>query len=632
MDALFGLISLTEASLTADHASAREAFIATAGGQVTQWSDDSSWLIAAPRASRPRRSDSSRIAQSSSGRYHVAVAGALHYRTDLARQLDAPASEPTIDLFGDAALAALAWDKWQHDAPTHLEGEFCLAVVDTLERSVAIVQSRLEYAPLFYVQTASWLGFSTRLLPLTRLPGIGVTLDPSGFARAVSRYQIQANDPRRTWLRGIERLPPGCAKVRGRFADRDWEYWAPDPDAVTSYRTEDEVHLEIRELLGAAVAERIRREPVTACLVSGGLDSSSLACLAARDVSDGRTIVGVAAVLREGASGDDEIDEPDERQYIQCVQRHAAIDVALVTPAADVNPWRVPDGFFDFRESPMASPRLYLASALFAAAARSGAGVVLDGSFGELGPSFAGPMPSRDRVGRHTIRRAGAAIRAFGRRLVTGSPSPRARAGIPPQPAFARWLNASLRGDALRECGLAREMADAAGPPVRSRPTDPQDRIGYPPWRKMVRCSRGGRAWGLEVTFPFRDPRLWQYCAGLPAGLAARRGYNRYLLRAAMDGILPATIQWRTTKGAFSADYYARMRRNVEWARALSDSVTRDETAAQWIDLPWMRSTLAALGPTDLCHANIDLVFMLQGTAFAIQHLRWFDGIRKDAR
>jgi hypothetical protein len=92
-----------------------------------------------------------------------------------------------------------------------------------------------------------------------------------------------------------------------------------------------------------------------------------------------------------------------------------------------------------------------------------------------------------------------------------------------------------------------------------------------------------------------------------------------------MDGVLPTAIQWRTSKGAFSPDYYARMGRGLSWARQLSNDVLPHETAAQFVDMAWMRSTLAALSPADLNQTNIRLVLLLQGSAMAIQYLRWFD-------
>jgi asparagine synthase (glutamine-hydrolysing) len=318
-----------------------------------------------------------------------------------------------------------------------------------------------------------------------------------------------------------------------------------------------------------------------------------------------------------------EADAPDERSFIECVQAHAAIDVAMVTPAADANPWLFPDRFFDACEQPASSPRHYLYDALCAAAARRGAGLVLDGAYGELGPSFAAPIRSIDRLRHGGVGGAGRAISAVARRVIRRGGGHRRMTTATP---FASWLNAGVRDDVLHDCGVAAEMAATDRLPQLRAAPDPVPRIGYPPlWRKQARSHVATKAWSIEVTCPFRDPRVWQYCAGLPSGLAWRGGYNRYLLRAAMDGVLPPAIQWRTTKAPFSPDYYARMRRDLEWARTLCASVTPGETAAQLLDIRWLRAALAAISAADLRHSNIELVFLLQGSAMAIQFVRWFE-------
>jgi asparagine synthase (glutamine-hydrolysing) len=53
---------------------------------------------------------------------------------------------------------------------------------------------------------------------------------------------------------------------------------------------------------------------------------------------------------------------------------------------------------------------------------------------------------------------------------------------------------------------------------------------------------------GIELRFPFWDRRLIEFCLGLPARFKIRDGYTRWILRKAMDGILPPEVQWRPGK------------------------------------------------------------------------------------
>jgi len=52
----------------------------------------------------------------------------------------------------------------------------------------------------------------------------------------------------------------------------------------------------------------------------------------------------------------------------------------------------------------------------------------------------------------------------------------------------------------------------------------------------------------IDVRYPFFDRRLMEYCLALPSEMKFSHGWTRYVLRMAMDGILPEGVKWRTGK------------------------------------------------------------------------------------
>jgi asparagine synthase (glutamine-hydrolysing) len=60
-------------------------------------------------------------------------------------------------------------------------------------------------------------------------------------------------------------------------------------------------------------------------------------------------------------------------------------------------------------------------------------------------------------------------------------------------------------------------------------------------------CAAGR---GVEVRLPFCDVRLVELCVSFPAEQKIRRGWTRYVMRRAMEGILPVEIQWRPGKSS----------------------------------------------------------------------------------
>jgi asparagine synthase (glutamine-hydrolysing) len=61
-------------------------------------------------------------------------------------------------------------------------------------------------------------------------------------------------------------------------------------------------------------------------------------------------------------------------------------------------------------------------------------------------------------------------------------------------------------------------------------------------------CDRSAAAFGLEIRHPFYDKRLVEFCLSLPAQQKWRLGWARYIMRRALEGILPKEVQWRAGK------------------------------------------------------------------------------------
>lgn len=81
----------------------------------------------------------------------------------------------------------------------------------------------------------------------------------------------------------------------------------------------------------------------------------------------------------------------------------------------------------------------------------------------------------------------------------------------------------------------------------------------------------------LEVNYPFFDRRLAELCIALPASQKLRDGWTRYVLRQAMGGILPETVQWRSGKANLSPAFYGnlRARDGALLGRTIADGLPR---------------------------------------------------------
>ena len=72
-------------------------------------------------------------------------------------------------------------------------------------------------------------------------------------------------------------------------------------------------------------------------------------------------------------------------------------------------------------------------------------------------------------------------------------------------------------------------------------------------------ADKASSAFSLEARYPFFDRRLMEFCLALPAEQKLGQGWNRWIQRRAMAGILPPEIQWRRRKGNLSPNFYLKL-------------------------------------------------------------------------
>ena len=163
-----------------------------------------------------------------------------------------------------------------------LDGMFGLALLDTQREELLLARDRIGQKPLYWAPIAGggW-AFASEIAPLLRLPGIDTALDPQGLAHLLCFGFV----PNPWSLRaGIRQLRPGTA-VRLRAGEAPVETrWVPEAGPVEPVLAGDLESLshQLEEVLDACVREHLVADVPVGVLLSGGVDSSTVAALAAR--------------------------------------------------------------------------------------------------------------------------------------------------------------------------------------------------------------------------------------------------------------------------------------------------------------------------------------------------------------
>ena len=537
----------------------------------------------------------------------------LHNRTELTHLL-----RISRDVTDKQILAA-SYEKWGEDCAKFLLGEFAFAVWNDRTRQLFCCRDQLGFRPFFYWHSGSRFAFASSprsILALPDFPKKVNTKKLAGLAVLGGAWELHDED---TFHDGIQSLPYGCSLTVTGNGIRKFQYWVPEIRTSLVPKSEGETFEALRELLFSAVECRIPKESDAVVELSGGLDSSGITAIAARHLeSKGRALLAVAGVLPQDTSGLLE----DEREYIDEFRSFANVRIEYVS-AAGRGPFDALEHSDDFISSPIRAPVSYLHDAFKEVAIRNGARVQLRGMLGELGPSCSG--------GRYFVQLA-AHLRWFtlARELATlqkvqgthpfrylagrfldlrrGPPGRRALPGVFLTPEF---LDRQEMLDAFRDSSLDQRRNQLAQ--IR------RFLMGHATWRERVLED------GIRFSYPWLDKRVLEFCLAAPPALKVRNGYDRYLMRAALDGILPKKIQWRTSKTPFSPDYFVRYNSQLGKALEFLNSIGPKDPIRRVIEIDRLHKLVRTVDPQGSEKFARD---MIPRNLYAICFLRQFPEFR----
>lgn len=482
----------------------------------------------------------------------AAFCGALDNQEALAAELRTDPTAPP------AATLLAAYGRWGVEAVGRLRGSFAGAVTDG--GRIWCFRDQFGTRPLFLHDGID--GFFAASEVKQVLAGAGIPREPD---LAHLHGILFGGIDRSTAFQGVERVPKAAlAHVGERRGVRHRTYWDPS-DLVETARIGPK---EAAEATAEALAQAVRRQlsGSDALLLSGGLDSPSLAVFSGEEAGLPEPVPALTAVYPDHPS-------VDERKWTELAANHVRMPLHTFTPTAgsldDVETWvRVLDG-------PVAIVSIPECAEAYRAARDLGARTVMNGEVAEFlfdaRPFLLDHLLSHGRVrggsrviGWHRDRgRSLASIaRVVARAMAPGRViASRRRRRAPPSRAVPEWIRLQQQ----------RENGGAPQSPIYSM--GPRRR-----WKAVQAAPVKGSGMGLEADEicaavcgvdsrrPFVDVDLWETILALPAEVKFPTARSKPLLREAMRGRLPDALIDRKDKTLFNEFHldkadYPRLRR-----------------------------------------------------------------------
>jgi asparagine synthase (glutamine-hydrolysing) len=488
----------------------------------------------------------------------VTYNGEIYNFKDVRRDLEDLGHVFTTD--SDTEVILAGWRQWGPGCLSRFHGMFAFALFDAAAQTLFLARDRLGVKPLHYAELSDGaLIFASELKALLVHPLLRRAPSP----QAVEDYLALGYVPDDACaVAGVEKLAAGhCLLIRrGHAVPQPVRWWDVDfrTDATGSA---EQLAGDLTDHMREAVRSRMVSDVPLGAFLSGGVDSSAVVAFMAEA---SRKAVETCSI------GFDEADHDETRYAALVAQRFAtshrsrtvaAADFGLIDTLADAfdEPFADASALATYRVCELARERVTVALSgdgadeafagyrryrLYAAEERV-RGIVPAAARGALG-RIGGLYPKLDWAPQ--IFRAKTSLQAIG--ATSEEAYARAVGVVPPE------LRTALYSPGMRSLLQGHRAEDRYVSTMRAAPAeDSLSRAQYAdlkiwlPGDILTKVDRTSMAVGLEAREPLLDHRLVEFAARLPRSMRLRRGIGKWLMKQALDGILPHDILHRRKMG-----------------------------------------------------------------------------------
>jgi len=505
----------------------------------------------------------------------------------------------------DSELILGAYEKWDENCPEHLLGDFVFAIWDKRKQTLFCARDHMGVKPFYYYyQPGKLFAFGSEIKALLCLPEVPCRLNEVRIADYLS---LMLEDKIITSYKDILRLPPAHSMVVNPQGIQASCYWSLDPNREIKLDSDSAYAEEFKKIFTEAVRCRLRSAFPIASQLSGGLDSSSITCVA-REILTPKD--RNQAQLHTISTIFDSITQCDERPFINAVLEKGGL-IPHYIHGDKVSPLSSLEEVFQYEDEGFVGPSHFYPWIANRAANQLGMRVVLDGLDGDTTVCH-GTSRITELAREGKWKTCIFEVKAFSPHFGVKPFSAFCNYALPYLKEFAinfRWfrffhgvrlihkhfgvnrkkliLNYGIK-PALKQITRVWQPKEqkftnnsvAHNPLVNSdfaKKIDLDKRIqeldisGYKPltareqhWLSLTqgvlphvleRMDLCAANFSLEARHPFMDKRLIEFCLALPAQQKLSNGFGRMVMRRALQGILPEKVQWRGGKADLSPNF-----------------------------------------------------------------------------
>jgi asparagine synthase (glutamine-hydrolysing) len=593
------------------------------------------------------------------GRYALVADARIDNRDELASYFD---FRRPIREVPDSLFIMAAYEKWEDDCLDHLLGDFSFAVWDRHNKRLFCARDPVGVKPFYYVHLPG------KLFAFAAEPKALFGLDPSfkrlNYTRVAEFLALPdqfVNEPTETSYEKILRLPAGhFLSVRKNGMEQS-RYWRIQPETLQLNSMDQYVNA-FKETFQRAVSSRQRASSSVASMLSGGLDSSSIVGMANHLSGRNQKIHTLSAVFPNVP--EKYLPFIDERKYLHKVIGLESVDPHYIE-ADRIDPfWGVEHAVAAFDRPFLGGNHAYHWRA-FQWCGQEEVRVLLDGKDGDTvishGHEYMQHYASRrdweklsiaigsdgrlsedetaiwelfNRAGGwkslcalaeqgdwgqflKEVRSASNALNMKPSSVLGGPHAPwtacltlplkilRQRYSRKQEAQDASLNTVDILNPALRDHLVESEKEEPGSDnPLSAHRTE----VMRPQWQYVFELSNAmTEQFGVEERYPFFDKRLVELCVRLPGDMKRHEGWDRFVLRKAMEGIVPEEVRWREQKSTLRPGYVTSFLHSGGKTRADKVILQDPSYVEEFVDLEKLRSQYQAYCENAYSESELDL-------------------------
>lgn len=532
----------------------------------------------------------------------------------------------------DSQLILKAYEKWQEDCPKHLIGDYTFVIWDQNKEKVFAARDHVGGRSLYYKLKENTFSFSTLIKPIRD----DEPLNERWIADLlVLPTVLHISECEECIYEGIYELPPAHWLTITKNNISKKRYWNPLKEVKPlKLKSDKEYDEEFKKVYYEAVRCRLRTENDVSIMLSGGLDSGSVACIAASMLSEeGKKLKAYTSIPMKEFKDNTPVDKiPNESEYVEAIaDKYKNIELNFCISEGKDSLTDM-SKYTKILEQPYKNfQNRYWVNEIFDKVSSGGGKVLLTGQFGNFTISY-GNFPTHIKTlfekgkileiikeikGCSKLEELSVwfIIRRLIELLVIDNFKNKiiVKRKYQLNNIFKSPINPSL----IKKWNIENRFKKDGFCENSQNYTNLQEARKF-----MVDSVLFSQIGTIETKLPLekgivsRDPtkdkRVIEFCLSLPSNQFVRAGEQRYLIRRTMKDILPDKILANTSKrGMQAADWIQRLESKKDYIENKLNEILQNEYYERYLDFNKLKEQINFLKNGGINKEFIDIRLIL---------------------